>query len=108
MINQTRHTNSENPEQISSFEGSPCHNPGDEVCRGDVRYVCEGGRWQSTSAYCPDEIPSQSFGQNFSIDDMGPCEGEGSTTCIGDITYKCKNGRWKPTYEYCQGDSTRT
>lgn len=108
MINQTRHTNSENPEQISSFEGSPCHNPGDEVCRGDVRYVCEGGRWQSTSGYCPDETPSQSLGQNFSIDDMGPCEGEGSITCIGDITYKCKNGRWKPTYEYCQGDSTPT
>lgn len=93
MINQVRHTNTENPEQISSFEESSCHNPGAEVCRGDTRYVCEGGHWKSTAEYCTERNLPQSFGQNFPIDDMGPCEGEGSTTFIGDITYKCKNGR---------------
>ncbi|MBG9582272.1 hypothetical protein ABE42_24380 [Bacillus thuringiensis] len=108
MNNQTKYTNTEKLEQISSFEGSSCHNPGAEVCRGDIRYVCEEGHWKSTGEYCMETNLPQSSGQNFPIDDMGPCEGEGSTTCIGDITYKCKNGRWKPTYEYCQDDNTPT
>ncbi|HDR7429002.1 hypothetical protein U9R71_26495 [Bacillus toyonensis] len=108
MNNQTKCTNTENTKQNSSFAGSPCREPGATVCRADVEYVCEDGRWQSTGEFCLDPNPSQSFQQNFSIDDMGPCEEEGSTTCIGDITYKCKDGRLKPTYVYCQGDSTPT
>ncbi|MFX3625189.1 MAG: hypothetical protein ACE3JP_14480 [Ectobacillus sp.] len=108
MNNQTKCTNTENLGQNSSFHGSRCQEPGATVCRGDVRYVCEDGRWKSTGEFCLDDSPSQGFGQNFSIDDMGPCEREGATTCIGDITYKCKNGRWKPTYQYCQSDNTPT
>ncbi|PNK24689.1 hypothetical protein CBR59_24380 [Bacillus thuringiensis] len=107
MNNQTKYTNTENHEQNFSFEGSPCQEPGDRVCRGDIRYVCSGGRWESIGRFCQDDNPSQSFEQNFPYD-MGPCEQEEATTCIGDIRYTCKNGRWKPTYEYCPSDSTQT
>ncbi|EJW17326.1 hypothetical protein M5X00_03805 [Paenibacillus alvei] len=107
MNNQTKYTNTENSEQISSFAGSPCQEPGASVCRGDIRYVCRGGHWQSTGRFCQEDNLSQSLEQNFP-DDMGSCEQEGSTTCIGDIRFTCKNGRWKPTYDYCQSDNTPT
>ncbi|MHA4131116.1 hypothetical protein [Bacillus cereus] len=55
MNNQTKYTNTENPEQNFSFEGSPCHEPGARVCRGDIRYVCKNGLWKPTYEYCPSD-----------------------------------------------------
>ncbi|MBJ8078139.1 hypothetical protein JDS92_22635 [Bacillus cereus group sp. N12] len=46
MTNQTKYTNTESPEQNFSLEGSPFQEPGARVCRGDIWYVCSGGRWK--------------------------------------------------------------